>query len=318
MISRLHPKTKTLLGGLALAALASSASAADFVLSDFEAGGPTNNLFGYWFFYGDADSQGNSKITTCDSLTSTFDTSSVAGPGNAGSSYSARLGFVFGDKMPSCGAGCTYDQEVAIGTDLRVGADTVMNLTGATAITFFAKAVKPVKVKFAINLATVTDFSHYSQTIDVGTEWKEHTVQLKASPVFAQPNWGKPVPWNNAVVQTLNWVVTKGLNKTMTSDTLYVDDVKILGWEPTGLRRIHQVTRSGLRLQEGPQGLTLTVPSDMRNRAGFIRIDDLAGREAATARYTQGQETVIVTPASLRRSQGPFFARILPGQAASK
>lgn len=311
MKPRTSPMTKTLLGGLAMAALATSAPAADFVLSDFEAGGPTNNLFGYWFFYGDASNEGNSKITTCDSITSTFDTSSVAGPGNAGSAYTARLGFVYGDKMPTCGTACTYDQEVAIGTDLRVGSDTVMNLTGATAVSFFAKAGKPVKVKFAVNLASVGDFAHYSQTLDVGTGWKEYTVQLKASAAFSQPNWGKPVPWNSAQVQTLNWVITKALNKTLASDTLFIDDVKILGWDPSGVRMEKRIARSGMRLENGVQGLTLTVPSTLRNQAGFIRIDDLAGREVATARYAKGQETVIVTPASMRRSQGPFFARAL-------
>jgi hypothetical protein len=298
---------------LTLGNLAVRGQATDFLLNDFESGGSTNNLFGYWFYYNDAPNKGNSRILTCDSVSGAFDSSSLSLPGYGGSAAAGRMGWAFGDKNPSCGDSCSYDPEVGFGTDLRSG-DSVANLTGATAITFWAKANKAVKILFVINLNTVKDYSNYRQTLDVGTDWRLFTVNLKASAAFAQPTWGKPVAWDPTQVTTINWVATMALNKTLASDTLIVDDIKILGWDPLAVPVLGGPTAHGsnaLRMESSPFGLRLTLPEALRARDGQLRIDDLGGRQVARARYRKGQETVIITPENMRRTQGPLFARPL-------
>lgn len=302
-------KTLLTLAGIALAAAAQDKK---FVLADFENPGPTNNLFGYWFYYNDAANQGNSRITTCDTLSGGFDTTSI-GPGRNGSVGAGRMGFVFGDKMPVCGDSCSYDPEVGFGTDLR-SADSVADLTGATYINFWARSNHPLTVLFTVTLLPVKDYAHYRQTITTGTEWKQYSIALKKSPQFSQPTWGKPVAWDPKQITTINWVVTKAFNKSLPSDTLMVDDIEVMEWDPfaVSVRSAHRMPSRGLRASHGPQGLSISIPSGMGGRGGVIRVGDLMGRELVRALYRQGESRLLIGSATLRGSPGPFFIDALP------
>lgn len=299
---------------LALACLAPAAAAQDkkFVLADFENPGPTNNLFGYWFFYTDATNQGNSKVTTCDSIAGAFDSSSI-GPGRNGTVGAGRMGFELGDKLPSCGATCTYDQEVGFGTDLR-STDSVADLSGATYINFWAKSNKTLNVLFVVTLLPVKDYAHYRQTLSVGPEWKQYSIALKASPQLAQPTWGKVVPWDSKQITTINWVVTKAFNKSTTSDTLLVDDIEVMEWDPfaTSIRAARAPGARGLKVSRHAEGLRLSLPEDLRGRDGAVRVGDLMGREVARALFRKGEDRLLIGNASLRGSKGPFFINASP------
>lgn len=299
---------------LALACLALAAAAQDkkFVLADFEAGGPTNNLFGYWFYYNDAANQGNSRITTCDTISGGFDTTSI-GPGRNGSVGAGRMGFVFGDKMPVCGDSCAYDPEVGFGTDLR-STDSTADLSGATYINFWARSNHPLTVLFTVTLLPVKDYAHYRQTITTGPEWKQYSIALKKSPQFSQPTWGKPVAWDPRQITTINWVVTKAFNKALASDTLMVDDIEVMEWDPfaTSIRAARAPGARGLRVSRGAEGLRLLLPEDMRGRDGVVRVGDLMGREVARAPFRKGEDRLLIGSASLRGSQGPFYINALP------
>ena len=215
------------------------------MLSDFESGAGQNALSAYWYYFTDSGNEGNSKVTTMDSVTGYWDMTSV-GEGFSSSVYSGRMGFVFGDKRPVCGPACTFDPEVTMATNL-FSADTVLDLTGATRINFAARSETPAKVTFLVLTAGVKDFAHYQQVVDIGKEWKEYSVVLQASPNFNQPSWGARVPFDLSKVTQLHWKVSKALNKTLAGDTLLIDDVKIIGWEPpivTALRPRQALSRS--------------------------------------------------------------------------
>lgn len=299
--------------GLALAANAQDKS---FLLSDFESGAGMNALSGYWYHFSDVNNEGNSKITTYDSVTGFWDATSV-GEGFGGSTYSGALGFVFGDKRPTCGATCTFDPEVTLATDLRNG-DTVANLTGATHVTFAAKANTPLKVSFLAVLHSIKDHAHWRQVVDVGTEWKEFSIALQASATFSQPTWGLRVPFDASQVTHFHWLVTKGLNSTLLSDTLLIDDVKVVGWtppDPSSLRRAGRHAAglgSGLRALGLSDGFTVSLAGAPAGRGGMVRVQDLSGRVLAQVPYGAGQEKMAVPLRNARA--GLALVRILPSR----
>lgn len=299
--------------GLAMAATAQEKS---YLLSDFESGAGQNALSGFWFYFTDIGNEGNSKITTADSISGYWDATSV-GEGFGGSTYSGRMGFQFGDKRPTCGLTCTFDPEVTLATDLRSG-DSVQNLTGATHVNFAAKAQTPVKVTFLVLTAGIKDFSHYRQVIDIGTEWKEYSVVLKASPTFSQPSWGLRVPFDPSQVTHFHWQVSQGLNKGMASDSLLIDDIKIIGWEPPIVTQVAPsvtASRASGRQSLGfGENLHLSLADVPGNRGGTVRIQDLAGRGLLQAAYQPGQRTLDLRVGQGNRAESPYVIQILPAR----
>lgn len=299
--------------GLAMAAAAQEKS---YLLSDFESGAGQNSLSGFWFYFTDIGNEGNSRITTADTVTGYWDSTSV-GEGFGGSTFSGRMGFQFGDKRPTCGATCTFDPEVTLATDLRSG-DSVQNLTGATHVNFAAKAKTPVKVTFLVLTAGIKDFSHYRQVIDIGTEWKEYSVVLKSSPTFAQPSWGVRVPFDPSQVTHFHWQVSQGLNTGMTGDSLLIDDVKILGWEPIIVTKVAPSVAAS-RVSGRPslgfgENLHLSLADVPGNRGGTVRIRDLAGRSLLQAAYQPGQKDLDLHVVQSDRTAFPYVIQILPKQ----
>jgi hypothetical protein len=99
----------------------------------------------------------------------------------------------------------------------------------------------------------------------------------------------------------------------MTSDTLLVDDVQVLGWDPFALGVLAERTSQGarLRLTRGADGLTFNLPQAMRASGGILKVLDMTGREAARASYSKGQASVNFPSRELGHS-GPLFIRALP------
>jgi hypothetical protein len=208
------------------------------VLADFEEHARPDGFKILWYYLNDHGNGGNSIITSGDTTSSPplFDGKSY-GPGYGSGGYSGILSFSFGTKTPTCGAACTYAPEVALGLNIRGlsylnPGDTVLNLTGATALTFMAKATAPISLNVVIGTADITDYARYRKSIQVTTEWKLFSVELKKSDQFMQPSWGVQKPFNTAMINTLDLLISKTDNPSWTGGTLYLDDVKIVGWQP--------------------------------------------------------------------------------------
>ena len=288
-----------------------------FVLSDFESGAGMNSLGGYWYFFGDKGSEGNSRITTSDSITGMWDTSSV-GNGYGGSVHSGRFGWVFGDKRPVCGTECTYDPEVNMTTELFAAGDSVRDLSGATQIRFHAKANAPVKVSFLVRIASVKDYAFHRQEIEVTRDWKEFTIALQGSSSFSQPSWGARVPFDPSQVIAFQWQAGKGRNPDLTSDTLLIDDLRIVGWvppNPNGIRRAPHAlpgARSRFVALGQPGRISVSLADVPTGRGGEILVQDIRGRVLARHAFRAGQAAAEVQLGSGRT--GLAMVRIVPSR----
>lgn len=269
------------------------------LVSDFEDGLGSNLLNGRWFYFNDEGNGGNSKITSADSVSGWWDSTSV-GAGFGGSRYSGRLGFRFGDKKAGkCDtAACNQWNDAGIGTDLR-WQDSVQNLTGAVDITFWARAAQPAKVTFLLGTANVKDYSFYRQSLSVTAAWKQFTVTLKKSALFNQASWGSPqVPLDLTQATTLSWDVNTADNPTLKGDTLYLDDIRINGWKwkdpfETAIRS-GSPARGAFAMPALERGgmLRIRIPDAWRKTGGAISISDIAGRESVRVPFRAGQERV--------------------------
>lgn len=228
------------------AAVAGQAQTAS-VLDDFEAGSNQNKFQGYSYFYADAADKGTSKVTSSKpGATATellFDpTLSIDAGYN--STKSLKLAFTYGATKPvSCGGTCTYGQMVGYGTQLIPGTDPIgagegktLDITGATAITFYAKASVAMKVRVEITTTSVKDFAFHRGEVTVGTAWAQQTVLLTAGlGGINQPSWTTTaVPFDPTKVQKLQFQVSADDNATLTAGTLWLDDIKMVGynWVP--------------------------------------------------------------------------------------
>ena len=208
---------------------AKNASAQFTVLSDFENRFSTNILGGYWYMYDDKNDSGESVLTTVDSITHSWDTTTFA-EGAEGSPSSAKMGFLLGNRPPVCGAACTYPPMVGMGT--KLGNSGTMNLTGATAVSFWAKGDSPMNVSFTVGTSEVTDNGNYAILIPVTSAWTKFTVALPPAADLKQPGWAKKIDFNPVYASSLGWSISKGDNTGLVSGAFYLDYVVIEGWKP--------------------------------------------------------------------------------------
>jgi hypothetical protein len=108
---------RTLLIAAALLIGATGAKAQSTKVDDFESQFSVNMLGGYWYFYDDRTDSGSSVITTADTATLMWDSTTFAA-GAEGSASALKLGWRFGAKDPKCGGTCTYPPMVGMGTKL--------------------------------------------------------------------------------------------------------------------------------------------------------------------------------------------------------
>jgi hypothetical protein len=284
-------------------------------VADFELGQGSNLTGGFWYYVDDAGNGGNSVITSGDTASKPplWNEASV-GPGNAGSQHAAKLGFTFGDKMLTCGPGCTpYAPEVLIGTDIRNTGDSVANLSGATRMSFFAKAEPPLSVTVVYVSADITDYSYFRRTIQVTRDWKEFNVLMEPSTNMSSPGWGQSVGKtpNWAQAKAFNFSVSKSLNSSAPSAALYIDDVKIHNWAlgPSGVIRAPagKASHMASRLVAGGQ-VRFAIPEAYRKASGKVAVVDLSGKELAQARFDVGQAALEL---SVPRTIQTAFVRIL-------
>lgn len=248
------------------------------VIADFETNLQSTMWNGYWYHFNDANSvsaedstlYGNSVITSLDSSGYPFtDTSGYydrrsypLGPTGEADSHSLRMSFQFGDRMLSCGTGCSYEPYVGWGlvlTTYRPSPMDTFDLTGATVISFWAKSdTDTVTVNFSLMIRDTTNAPDYSQSIKVGPAWKKYSVSLDpATTLLQQPSWATKKPFNVKHVGGMGFGFNRGENKKNTANGMSIDDITIEHWkyvEPEIIDGIRSYARragskAGYRLQ---------------------------------------------------------------------
>ncbi len=210
-------------------------TASDEIVSDFEKRSTLNSLGGYWSFVDDSQGGGNSRVLSGDTTTRpTTITASSWGVGNAGTTGALLLNFRFGNVNPTCGTGCTFGNYVGYYTPLKPIADSVVNLTGATAFTFYAKADTNLNLRFIVQTNNILSEAYYQSMVSITTEWKKFTVYLRVGVnpgEFAQPAWSTdPMPFSLNRVTGLFLQLSKEDNAAVTRSNMLIDDLTILGW----------------------------------------------------------------------------------------
>lgn len=288
---------------LASAALAVAAIPAlgqtPFVFDDFDDGFTANNVGGSWFFWDDSEGGGDSKILSGDT---SFKPTEFLPPasldaGQGGTTYAAKMEFVYGTKKPSCGTGCTYEPEVGLGADMRTGSDTAADLTGATHISFWVKGTVAMKGRFMAATTDITDYAFYGTDLAVTTEWKEYKIDLKSAAQFAQPSWATvKKPFNFAKVNGLEFAFSKEANASLIGGTFFLDGVSIHGWtlpvDPVSVRGGRSAAFPRLLAVERDGGFLVALPKKEIDRAGIVEAVGADGRMLGRTAYARGRATV--------------------------
>jgi hypothetical protein len=233
-----------LAGILAVALGAYAQTAAASVLDNFEAGSNQNNFLGYSYFYNDATDGGTSVVTTAHvgATPSELLVDSTSFDAGYSSKKALKMAFTYGANKPkSCGGTCAYGQMVGFGTqfvpgtDVATGTGSTLDITGATAITFFAKASVAMKMRVEVTTTNVTDFGFFVSNVSVGTDWGPQTVLLTTGlGGINQPSWALAVPFDPKLVQKLQFSISADDNAGLTAGTVWLDSIVVQGytWVP--------------------------------------------------------------------------------------
>lgn len=221
-----------------LAAAGAPCAQAVFIADDFEDKLASNKLSqsSEWAFLSDADSHGNSLILSGDTAVnpSLIDSNSFAAPGYGGSQACFKLEWKYGSQRPHGDAPDTssYDPEVGMITQiwdesLNVGAD----FTGASKVSFWAKAAKTTRLRIAAVTPEVADYAYWGDELTIGTAWKQYSLDFSAK-TFAQPEWkSKAVPFNKKKISAFMIVISRAYNPGA-GGTFWMDDFSVTGWKP--------------------------------------------------------------------------------------
>jgi hypothetical protein len=259
--------------GLALGTAPASArtAPADWIVNDFETGTLSTPMNGFWYFFTDRNSptvvdtvMGNSTLTSVDEFGFPFVDSlgqpdpRTFPPGrDSSSTRSLKFGYALGDRPLSCGTSCTYAPYVGFGFGFSTITNT-LDFSTSGGIAFWARAEKDsIIMNVSVSAEdTTTGAPDYSQRFVIDTTWKRYTIQLVASEVFKQPNYGPRKPFNATLVKAMNFGVNKQENPTVTQNALFLDDLVVIGWEyvdPSSVRR-PVAGRAGTRMDLGRGG----------------------------------------------------------------
>lgn len=304
---------------LSMLASAAAIQAADStVVADFDLLTNKNVIEGFWFFLDDKGSKGTSAVTSADTTGGqyTFSAASFAEGAQSPLGYSAKMAYTFGATRPSCGGTCTYSPEVTLGMNMVPTGETAKNITGATHITFWAKAVPAVKVSIIGISKDVTDYSWPRAEVSITSEWKKHTAYLSGAvtPVF-KGTWGAMKDKNPTLnnMEGFSFALQKDTNPTVTTGVFQLDDLVIHGYKDpaSAIRAAARPNLSrALRAADG-KALKVSVPSAYRNAAGTVAALDLSGKTVASAAFAKGQESVSLDISG--RANGTVFLRVFAG-----
>jgi Carbohydrate binding domain (family 11) len=299
------------LAGILAAALSARAQVVS-ILDDFEAKSNQNKFLGYSYFYNDAADGGTSTIST--SKPGATATELLVDPlksfdAGFNSPSALKLDFTYGANKPkSCGGTCAYGQMVGFGTQLVPGTDvttgdgTKLDMTGATAITFYAKASAAMKMRVEITTTNVKDFGYFRGDVSVGTDWTKLSVGLtNGLGGIAQPSWAVPVTFDPTLTQKLQFSISADDNTGLTAGTLWLDSIAVQGYQwvpPTACVPCVGTTAATGAVLGDLEAVTTPPRAGNQNAAGgfWFAYNDVGTRTVATQKdYSEIFEGVDAT-----------------------
>jgi hypothetical protein len=323
-----YPKLKfhfRLAALLSVAALGAKAQEV-FTVADFEDKKAANRFSQYseWAFISDADSHGNSVITSGDTANnpSLVDSTSFASPGH-NSNTCFKLAFKYGTIRPHGDEPDTssYDPEVGVTTSLfDADGNTTLDFTGATKISFWAKGDKALKFRWAAATPEVSDYAFWGDEFSVGTSWKQINLDFSAK-TFAQPEWKTAaVPFDIKKVSSFILVLSQA-NNPGAGGTLYMDDWTVTGWkpqapteDPTGLRAAAEGLSARMLLTQADGSARVSIPARARNLGGTVELYGISGKRIGSVGFGKGEREVSV-PVAKSSGGGLLFYRVRAASA---
>ncbi len=204
--------------------------AAVSTIADNESGTNQNNLGAYWYVYNDSEDGGNSEVTNAtEKADGTYEWSPTANQGNPSGTpgYGAVLAYQMGDTQPLAQGQYPYGNMVGIGTQLAPDGE-VADITGATKITYWAKASAQMTVRVEVATATVTDAAYHRTEETITASWAQYEIILTDGLGISQPSWtADPKVFDPAQVEKVQWQVSMDYPSNPTTGSLYIDDVQI-------------------------------------------------------------------------------------------
>jgi hypothetical protein len=296
-----------------------------FPIVTFESQQVQSTLSNYGGAYTDSTEKANDTITRGNSLLTTFatheDPDSVQWvPGrNEESFYAYKLGYQLGTVRLGCGGTCTYGPHVGLAIGFSQQWDP-LDLTGATHVTFWAKADDSLTMDVSIGMRdTVTSPASYAQRFIIDTTWKKYSIELKASTVFKLPEWVAPQPFEVARANAIGFSISKDNNAAHPDNALYLDDVEIVNWvytpfvDPVGISNESLMARrtNGLRARITGNVALVRLPAAFLGKSGAIVALDATGRIIGRAAFgPQAMDVSFKVPAASAKSAGLYFRAI--------
>jgi hypothetical protein len=308
------------------AAMAVTAAPTDStVVADFNLQTNKNNTEGFWFYVTDKGSGGNSKVTSGDTTMNPpiFSATSFGDNAYGIVGYSGRMEFELGTVKPACGAGCTYPNEVTFGTNVEQILDvSPLDITGATAISFWARATPAANISVIFLTKDITDYSWARAAVPATPVWKRYTANFSGTTgiVFKSTyGQGKDKALTLNKVQGINFAIQKdATNPTLTKGELLIDDLTIHGWKDPNAAGIRELSHASMSkaVRASAEGKTLrfAVPEAYRNIAGTVAAVDLSGKTVAQAAFVKGQENVSLSLSG--HQAATVFLRVFTGAQA--
>jgi Carbohydrate binding domain (family 11) len=222
----------------ALVPVAARAAATDSaVVDDFEGGSNQNKFLAYTFYYADTKDGGNTTIASAKAPNAAgellFDPTLSVGEGANGSAKSLKLDFKMGTTKPSCGTSCTYGNMAGVGTGFATDG-SVLNLTGATSVTFWAKASAAMTMRVEIATKPVTNFGYHVFQAILTTSWMQYTLPLVEGPDFQQPAWAAtadPQTFDPSQVEKIQFSISTDDNTGLTAGIVNIDQIVVRGYK---------------------------------------------------------------------------------------
>ena len=119
------------------------------------------------------------------------------------------------------------------------------------------------KHTFVYLLASVKDYAHYQKIISGSTEWKTIIIPITE---LKQSGWGKPIEFNPALIQALQWMIT---GRTADTGRLCIDNVHLLRKLPKA--------EEGITIEKKPEAKTENLKKVTRTVSDKVKIADWHG-----------------------------------------
>lgn len=195
-----------------------SISFSDYLIDNFDDNNNTNEIGTYWYFYDDSDPGGSSVVNN-----DPFEDGGVE-------EGVAFMDFALGDSVEK--TDYTLYPFVGMGFNFVDGKTEEFDLTGATAISFKAKADQEMSVKFLLETSDAVgndDKLHHIFTVEEA--WKTVTIQLEMDPDvgLTQEGWGDEIDYDPTTAQKIAFQVRGNENKKLKSGILYIDSMVLVG-----------------------------------------------------------------------------------------